>query len=365
MEERKSSIQDPFSFIPEDVLPEQKVLQLALSAAFEQQVRIMGSGGTRDINTYRDLSIRSLEERSLEIQNLLEEQHNLPTTKEGESGKDNGTLKSVNSTEPISKLRKGNTVQVEGIRTDLDINSTLPINIPDTGRLFSIDKEKESKRSLGSIQPIIQAISIDVCDNRNIYIYIYTLGINDVKVNIIIESNDRSELPMVIESSKTVVSIKSYIKEYLCIPIEEQILILNGTILEDHKKIIDYNLYNSARISLSFYPQFTESRLQRPRTLRVKNKTGKISNVLLDGPYEPISELKLKIEEQEGIAVYKQRLFFPSIELEDHKFLSDYNVFGGDSLVHLNMLNPKVLKQPTKLSIYIYIYIVRTIRRPI
>ena len=70
-------------------------------------------------------------------------------------------------------------------------------------------------------------------------------------------------------------------------------------------------------------------------------KTLKGDNIVISvKPDEKIKDIKLKLQERENITIHQQKLLYGGKELDDNKYLSDYNI-QSDSVLHLVLVQPK------------------------
>ena len=137
-----------------------------------------------------------------------------------------------------------------------------------------------------------------------------------------------------VEPLDTVEIVKSKIKELASIPIAHQRLIFEGKQLEDNKTLSEYNILKESTLHIVLRMRPTSGVMQ----IYVKTLAG-ITLTLNVQPLDTIGNIKVKIQDIEGIPIEQQRLIFNGNKLEDNRTLSEYNIITG-SIFYL-VLNPK------------------------
>jgi len=120
--------------------------------------------------------------------------------------------------------------------------------------------------------------------------------------------------------------VKKKIMDEVGIPVSQQRLTLDGSILKDDRSVGDYNIMKDT--VLHFVPLNCGNDMR----IHVNTLSGKMTTleVVLE---DTIKNVKEKILEEEGIPVQCQCLFYAGEELKDYRTLKDYNIERGSTLV--------------------------------
>ena len=119
-----------------------------------------------------------------------------------------------------------------------------------------------------------------------------------------------------VKASDTVEDVKAKIEDKQRIPPDQQILELGGRQLKDGKTLSDYNIDRETSLQM-------ELKLQFGFQIFIKTLTGKtMTFIILDG--DTIENVKMKIQDKEGIPPHQQILIFEDKELEDGETLTYY-----------------------------------------
>ena len=126
--------------------------------------------------------------------------------------------------------------------------------------------------------------------------------------------------------------IKAKFQEEEGVPIEQQLLFLNEFFdeepLEDNRLLSYYNIQNGSTLKMRYI-------LKSHEYIYVKMPSGKLT-ILRAGPSDLIENVKVEIQDKEGVSKERQTLFFAGRKLEDGHILSDYNIVYGTLFLRID-----------------------------
>jgi hypothetical protein len=147
------------------------------------------------------------------------------------------------------------------------------------------------------------------------------LDLEPKKLHVTIQTPDGQSLPMELEPSFSIESVKEMIKSQISLSVPQQVLEKNGKTLKNAATVRSCGIVDGDTLQVDIF--------KIPVT--VNTMDGKKIKLLID-PHQQISEIKRELEAASGIPMENQVLLQQDTELQNEKRAIDYAIQGGSIL---------------------------------
>ena len=158
-------------------------------------------------------------------------------------------------------------------------------------------------------------------------------------MQIFVKTHTGKIITLKVRAFVTIENVKAMIEDKIGIPLDCQALVFAEQLLIDKLTLYNYNIHTGhtlhllKRLGLIATDDFLDNPWSLIKTMRilVKLQTGKTITLKVQAS-DTIENIKVKIEDKEGISSIQQRLIFHGKELENEHTLSYYDVQNEDKL---------------------------------